>query len=258
MTYPGVAFGYHTPMPVLSETKPDPEPHTPVSSKTTQPESLAGALEALLLSNDRPSPAGKLAEALGVHAGRVIEEAEVVSLIEQLNEAYEATGRAFRVDQVAGGYRVMTREAFADVVAAFHRSSSSGRLSRAALETLALVAYRQPLTRAELEAIRGVATGEVLRSLIDRGLVKVSGRAEEPGRPLLYATTKRFLDVFGLASLKDLPKPGELGLVMPAPSEPEATQGPGAADTKRPDTEPTAAMQDQTEPSPPASQGHDA
>lgn len=234
MTPKGIAR-YHAPMPTAAEPK-------PTSEHDARPE-LAGALEAVLLSSERPCQPGKLAEALGVHAGRVIDESEVIGLVETLNNAYDTSGRSFRIEQVAGGYRVMTRETFADVVAAFHRSSSSGRLSRAALETLALVAYRQPLTRAELEAIRGVATGEVLRSLIDRGLVKIAGRAEEPGRPLLYATTRRFLDVFGLASLKDLPKPGELGLSMPT-SSPD-TQGAAApvapADSAHPSTEETDA-----------------
>ena len=92
---------------------------------------------------------------------------------------------------------------------------SSGRLSRAALETLSIIAYRQPVTRASLEAIRGVACGEILRALLERRLVMIKGRAEELGRPMLYGTTKHFLDVFGLSSLKDLPKPEEFGIDNP-------------------------------------------
>ena len=99
----------------------------------------------------------------------------------------------------------MTLPAFADALSSFHQARQSQRLSRPALETLAVVAYRQPMTRASLEAIRGVACGEVLRTLIERRMVTVTGRAEELGRPMLYGTTKHFLELFGLATLKDLP-----------------------------------------------------
>jgi segregation and condensation protein B len=104
----------------------------------------------------------------------------------------------------------MTLPAFAPAVAAFHRARAGGKLSRAAVETLAIIAYKQPLTRAQLEAIRGVSCGEVLRSLLERRLVEIKGRAEELGRPLLYGTGKPFLDAFGLGTLKDLPTASEL------------------------------------------------
>ena len=170
------------------------------------------ALEALLMSADRPTPGAKLGEALAAVLQPPPEEADIESLIAQLNEAYDETGRAFRIEAVAGGYRVMTRPEFAGAVAAMNRLKSSGRLSRAALETLSIIAYRQPVTRASLEAIRGVACGEILRALLERRLIMIKGRAEELGRPMLYGTTKHFLDVFGLASLKDLPKPEEFGI----------------------------------------------
>jgi segregation and condensation protein B len=103
----------------------------------------------------------------------------------------------------------MTLPEFAEVVGAFHKERASAKLSKAAIETLSVIAYRQPITRADLEAIRGVACGEVLRTLIDKRLVTIAGRAEELGRPMLYGTTKEFLDNFGLASLKDLPPSSE-------------------------------------------------
>src|SRR6185295_17703128 len=121
-----------------------------------------------------------------------------------------SSGRAFRVESVAGGYRILTLPEFAPVVAAFHKARASNRLSKAAVESLAIVAYRQPVTRAQLEAIRGVACGEVLKSLMDRRLVTIKGRAEELGRPILYGTTKEFLDTFGLDSIKSLPSAAEL------------------------------------------------
>lgn len=136
----------------------------------------------------------------------------IASSVALLNKQYELSGRTFRIEAVSGGYRLMTLPAYRGPIAALQGITSSAKLSKPAVETLAIIAYRQPVTRAQLEAIRGVACGEVLKSLLDRRLVTVAGRAEELGRPLLYATSKAFLDAFGLASLKDLPTPGELGL----------------------------------------------
>jgi segregation and condensation protein B len=136
--------------------------------------------------------------------------AAIADSVVTLNRDYERTGRSFRIEEVAGGYRVMTLAAYAPVVAAYQRSRQSTKLTRASIETLAIIAYRQPITRAELEAIRGVSCGEVLRSLMERRMVTIKGRAEEVGRPILYGTTKQFLDVFGLASIKDLPTIQEL------------------------------------------------
>ena len=167
---------------------------------------LDARVEALLLTVDKPLSAAKLASAVGPRDGSAaLGAGEIEAVIARLNEVYERTGRAFRVEPVAGGYRVMARPEHASVLAAFHRGQADGKLSRPAIETLAIVAYRQPITRGSLEAIRGVACGEVLRGLLERRLVTVTGRAEEPGRPMLYGTTKTFLDAFGLASIKDLP-----------------------------------------------------
>lgn len=165
---------------------------------------LAPAVEAVLLTLDKAVSPGKLAEALGVGVERGGSKA-IQKAIDSLNEQYEATGRSFRIERVAGGVRVMTLPAFADAIAKFHQARASQKLSRAALETLAVVAYKQPITRASLEAIRGVACGEVLRTLVERNMVTIVGRAEELGRPMLYGTTKHFLELFGLASVKDLP-----------------------------------------------------
>lgn len=167
-------------------------------------EGLTSEVEAVLLTLDKPVTPGKLAEGLGVGVDRGGTKA-VAAAIEALNKEYERTGRAFRIEKVAGGVRVMTLPRFADAVAKFHQARQSQKLSRAALETLAVIAYRQPVTRASLEAIRGVACGEVLRTLIERRMVTITGRAEELGRPMLYGTTKQFLELFGLSSLKDLP-----------------------------------------------------
>jgi segregation and condensation protein B len=184
---------------------------------------LYPVLEAVLLSVDRPVSAERLAEGLKLvkprgegeeqsfdpdevaAATKAIDEA-----VKILNEQYQESGRSFRIESVAGGYRLMTLPSFAERIADYHRTRISGKLSRASIETLAIIAYKQPLTRAALEAIRGVSCGEVLKTLMERRLVTVKGRAEELGRPMLYGTTKQFLDQFGLASIKDLPTLAEL------------------------------------------------
>lgn len=170
-------------------------------------EELALRVEAALLTLDRPMTSARLAEALGVDATGPVNDA-----IEQLNGVYEQSGRSFRIEQVAGGWQIMTLAKFADVLAALHKTRGATKLTPAALETLAIVAYKQPIIRAEIEAIRGVSSGEILRGLMDRHLVKIVGRAEEIGRPMLYGTTKTFLEVFGLGSLKDLPNVEQLKL----------------------------------------------
>jgi len=187
-------------------------------------DALDGAVEALLFSVDRPTPPRRLAEAIfeaGVVAEVEVDDAMVSESVARLNETYERTGRAFCIEEVAGGLRVMTRAEHAGVLAAFHRGRAGSKLSRPALETLAIIAYKQPITRARLEAIRGVACGEV--SLLERRLIEVAGRAEELGRPMLYGTTRRFLDAFGLARLKDLPNAAEL--LGPAPGSSEGASG---------------------------------
>lgn len=192
----------------------------------------APAIEAVLLSVDRPVSAVRLAEALGLldeaaadameaagdaapagrrrgKSGPESPVAVVRAAVTHLNEQYAATGRSFRIESVAGGYRLMTLAKFAGVIEDFLGKRERTSLSRAAIETLAIVAYKQPLTRASLEAIRGVACGEVLKTLMERRLVTITGRAEELGRPMLYGTTKQFLEAFGLSSLKDLPSAAE-------------------------------------------------
>lgn len=136
----------------------------------------------------------------------------IAAAVDELNGVYAKSGRSFRVEAVAGGYRLMTLPSYGAVVARFQNAQSSAKLSRAAVETLAIIAYRQPVTRATLEAIRGVACGEILKTLMERRLITIAGRAEELGRPILYATSKGFLEAFGLSSLKDLPTVAEAGL----------------------------------------------
>ncbi len=158
-------------------------------------------VESLLLATDDPLPATKIAQLLGTG-----DAADVKAHIEHLNERYAQTGASFRIEAIAKGYQMLTLPAYTTWIQKLHKARDDSRLSPAALETLAIVAYKQPILRADVEAIRGVAVGDMLVRLRDMGLVRIVGRAEEVGRPLLYGTTTKFLDVFGLASLKDLPK----------------------------------------------------
>ena len=190
--------------------------HTPSDGQGT-PE---GAIEAVLLFADRAVPAEKLASAVGMvddasaaQTTKLTEAigAELETRIQSLNEIYRATNRAFRIERVAGGYRLMTLSAYARHIVAYQNHRVQNRLSKPAIETLAIIAYRQPITRAQIECIRGVGCGEVLKTLMDHRLITIRGRAEELGRPILYGTTKHFLEAFGLATLKDLPAMAEFG-----------------------------------------------
>ena len=169
------------------------------------PQRLERQVEAVLMSVDRGIGVAKIAQAVGCEDSKLIHQA-----IEGLNAFYDESGRSFRIEQVAGGYQILTLPEYHEPVAALHRTRSDNKLSPAALETLAIIAYKQPIMRADIETVRGVSSGEVIRALMDRHLVKIVGRAEEIGRPMLYGTTKTFLEVFGLASLKDLPSAQEL------------------------------------------------
>lgn len=173
------------------------------------PEGLGARIEAVLLSLDRAATSAKIADWLdfGLEEGGA---GMIGRAIGELNDLYEATGRSFRIERVAGGWQIRTLGEFAEDLAKLRQRRHETKLSQAALETLAIVAYRQPILRADVEAIRGVACGEVLRTLMERRMVKIVGRAEELGRPMLYGTTKTFLEVFGLSSLKDLPQSSEL------------------------------------------------
>ena len=165
-----------------------------------KPSDAAARLEAALMTADRATAPAKLLDALE------LDRPALDASIEELNAAYAATGRTFRIEHVAGGLRVMTLPEHAPTLEALHRTGAGGKLTPSQLETLAVVAYRQPVLRAEVEAIRGVACGETLRGLMEAHLVRIIGRADEVGRPMLYGTTKRFLEVFGLASTRDLPE----------------------------------------------------
>jgi segregation and condensation protein B len=171
-------------------------------------------LEAILFLAREPLTSRKLSQYANLADGT-----QARTLVRRLNEQYDAAGRAFRVEQVAGGYQLLTRPKLAPWLRRLAHVPGETRLSAPALETLAVIAYRQPAGRADIEAIRGVNCGEILRQLMDRDLVRISGRSAELGRPYLYATTKRFLELFGLNHIEDLPRGHELR-TSPLPAAP--------------------------------------
>jgi len=158
-------------------------------------------LESVLFLAREPLTSRKLSQYANLADGT-----ESRTLIRRLNELYDKSGRAFRVERVAGGYQMLTRSRFASWIRRLEHIPRETRLSAPAMETLAVVAYRQPVLRADVEAIRGVGCGEVLRQLMERNLVRIGGRSDELGRPYLYTTTKQFLRTFGLENLDGLPR----------------------------------------------------
>jgi segregation and condensation protein B len=156
-------------------------------------------VEALILAAREPIAAVRLGQVVpGLNA------AGARAIVAELRADYDREQRGFELVEVAGGYRIRTRPELADLVSRLDLERPA-RLSRAALETLAVVAYRQPVTRGEIEQVRGVDCGPVVRNLLERHLLRIAGHREVPGRPMLYGTTRRFLELFGLASLEDLP-----------------------------------------------------
>ena len=166
---------------------------------------VASVLEAILFASDESLSPKRLVNIIGASSPGAVKQ-----YIKKLNEKYKANGNSFRIEEIAGGFQMLTLSIYNSWLTKLVKVRDEGKLSPAALETLAIIAYKQPVIRADVEAIRGVGAGEMIRSLMYKGLVKIAGRAEVLGRPMLYGTTKKFLEVFGLSSLKDLPKIEEL------------------------------------------------
>src|SRR5213594_3112053 len=184
---------------------------------------LAQLLEAALFSAVRPLTVEELAT-LDPDAGL----ADVRVALEQIREHYDFEPHGVELIELAGGYQILTRPVYAAAIERAHFSVRTPKLTAAALETLAVIAYRQPVGRAEIEEIRGVSAGGVLRSLQERGLIEVVGRSEALGRPLLYGTTPLFLELLGLQDLQNLPRAEELAIAL-QPPKPEAV-GPDDAE----------------------------
>lgn len=168
-------------------------------------------VEAVLFASETPLTAAEVARASGEISTKDVEAA-----IDELRLEYEREERAFQIYPLGDGYQILTRPEYSSYLERFDSVSRTNRLSRAALETLAIIAYRQPISRLEVEELRGVNAAGVLRSLQERDLIEVVDRAEGLGRPMLYGTTRKFLDHFGLGSLDDLPRPEELKITLRA------------------------------------------
>ncbi len=177
-------------------------------------------VEALLFASDTPVEAERIQEVLDLESSAVARE-----LVDGLRARLDAEGRALQVMEVAGGFRLVTRPELAPWLVKLARSRTRSRLSRPSLETLAIIGYRQPVSRPEVDAIRGVNSEAVLDNLLERRMIRIAGRKESPGRPFLYETTREFLVAFGLRDLGDLPKvEGEL--IVPELAESAAAQLP--------------------------------
>ncbi|MEP6933125.1 MAG: SMC-Scp complex subunit ScpB [Nitrospirota bacterium] len=161
---------------------------------------LKAILEAILFVSPEPVPIARLMSILGT-----VSKAEVVQALEILTHDLDQQGRGIQLVQVAGGYRLVTKQEYGPWLKRMDKAKATQKLSRSALESLAIIAYKQPLVRAEIEEIRGVETSGVLRTLCERKLVRIVGRKDVPGRPIMYGTTKFFLEHFGLQDLGQLP-----------------------------------------------------
>lgn len=166
-------------------------------------------VEAVLFASDAPLTADEIAR-----ADEMLDEDQVEDALQFLREEYDDAGRSFEIVELAEGYQILTRPEFAPYLERFDNVPRPSRLSGPAIETLAIIAYRQPLGRLEIEYIRGVSAAGVIRTLQDRRLIDVVARSEGLGRPLLYGTTQHFMEHFGFRSLEDLPRPEELPIVL--------------------------------------------
>lgn len=204
----------------------------------------AASIEAVLFAADTALTAARIGQITKIPSQKTVKE-----ILRRLNEKYEQAPCAFRIEALAGGFQMLTQPQFAEILKRLYKVRSETKLTGASLETLSIVAYKQPILRADVEAIRGVASGEVLRTLMERQLVKIVGRAEIVGRPMLYGTTKKFLEVFGLSALEDLPKAEELRSLFSEPAKSPAPAEAASAPAESPET----ANQDE-----PAAQSSDA
>ena len=162
-------------------------------------------IEALIFASDAPLPSKKIKDIISG-----IGEREIKKSIARINERYKETNSAFDIVEVAGGYQMVTRSDYSDWIRKLYISRTKNRLTQRALETLAIIAYKQPITKTEVESIRGVSADTVIRTLIERKLITVTGREKAPGNPLVYGTTRYFLEYFGLKDISDLPKLREI------------------------------------------------
>lgn len=163
---------------------------------------LKSVVESLLFSSEKPLTINRIKDIIGNN----VSPAQVKQCIEELNEIYKTNRHSFAINEVAGGFQIRTIPEYHPYLVKLHESRNDGVISNAALETLSIIAYKQPIMRAEIDSIRGVDSSAIIRGLMDKKLVRIAGRGESLGRPILYGTTNNFLEVLGLSSINDLPK----------------------------------------------------
>ncbi len=192
-------------------------------------ELLKQQIEALIFAAPQPIPFEEIRAVLEEASQNEVSEADILEALEQTRAQFSGEQFAFELVEIAGGFQFLTKGAYHHAIAIHLKQTTKKRLSQAALETLALIAYKQPVSKSELEEIRGVSCDYALHKLLEKELVLISGRSEGPGRPLLYATTDKFMDYLGIKSLTDLPKVKEF-----TPTENTIGEAPAAEETLAP------------------------
>ncbi len=176
---------------------------------------LTSVIEALIFTSPDPISWEKLASIIKESEEELdLDETVIKTIVDQLNQRFDENDLSFRIEEIGGGYTFVTQPKFHPWLSIFQHENAYRKLSQSAIESLAIVAYRQPITKPEVDKIRGVDSGYILRQLLEKMLVKVSGRADSPGKPLLYKTTSHFLKHFGINSVDELPKPREIDEIL--------------------------------------------
>lgn len=182
---------------------------------------LKAVIEAMLFSSERPLPLEQIKKALDG-----LQTSEIRGIIDELRSGYEQSNRGIRIAEIAGGFQMITSPALAPFLKKLHKERHVERLSKPALETLAIIAYKQPLTRLEIQSLRNVDIDGVLKNLLTKDFIRITGRKETPGRPKVYGTTRYFLEYFGLKSLEELPKIENFQNVLAAKEDKESIDAP--------------------------------
>jgi segregation and condensation protein B len=185
----------------------------PISNDQTQ--HIRGVIESILFVNEKPVTLDQLKKLLDT-----VSTSEIKSVLEAMIQDYDTRQSGMRIVEIAGGYQMLSNGIYATYIREFYKTKHTERLSKPALETLAIIAYKQPVTRADIEEIRGVNSDGVVTHLLDKELIKAVGRKDVPGKPFLYGTTKQFLEYFGLKSLQDLPRLEEFPKLVPVQEQP--------------------------------------
>jgi segregation and condensation protein B len=182
--------------------------------------SLTAHIESLIFAAESPIPVKEIKQCIEESLNQEFTNQEIENAIDRLIDHYKTSENAIEIVAIANGYQFMTKSEYHDTVGQYLKNLSRKKLSKAALETLAIIAYKQPVTRTELESIRGVGSDYTIQKLLEKDLVEISGRVDGPGRPLLYSTSKKFMDYFGLKDMNDLPKPKDFQMPENSIGEP--------------------------------------